>query len=52
LLPDGYENVTFPPAVIVTDGSPVVGFSNPKSKARIEPSTSGALALDGTEASP
>jgi hypothetical protein len=28
LLPLGYENVTRPPAVIVTDASPVAGFSN------------------------
>jgi hypothetical protein len=31
LLPVGYENVTLAPAVMVTDGSPVVGFAYPMS---------------------
>jgi hypothetical protein len=44
--------VTRLPAVIVTDDPPVAGLLNPKSNALIAPSASGALALEGTDASP
>jgi hypothetical protein len=50
LPPAGYENVTFPPAVIVTVEPPPAGLLYPRSNASIAPSTSGAL--EGAEASP
>jgi hypothetical protein len=53
LPPTGYENVTRPPAVIVTSFEPSCGFVHvSESAATMLPSTNGALALEGDEASP
>jgi hypothetical protein len=37
LPPDGYENVTVSPALMVTVSSPEVGFTNEKSRALMTP---------------